>query len=149
MYLFHGTESCLPAAVLQKCIDFLHSDELPDIGEKAEMNDGIYCIVNQYMTVIENESFWEAHRKYVDVHCVLKGEEKIRVACTEQGKLGKYYPEMDYQEVEGEAIAELILREGFLLCLFPNDAHQVKLQVCNGEEKNVTKVVFKIPMELF
>ena len=129
MYFFHETESRLPAEVLQKCIDFLHSKELPGIGEKAEMDNGIRCIVSQYVTVPERESFWEAHKKYVDLHCVLKGEEKIRVAYTTQGKLGEYHPETDYQEVEGEAIAELVLREGFLLCLFPNDAHQVKVQV--------------------
>ena len=149
MYFFHETESRLPAEVLQKCIDFLHSKELPGIGEKAEMDNGIRCIVSQYVTVPERESFWEAHKKYVDLHCVLKGEEKIRVAHTTQGKLGEYHPETDYQEVEGEAIAELVLREGFLLCLFPNDAHQVKVQVSAGEETTVTKVVFKIPMELF
>lgn len=149
MILFHQNESGAQPDAIQKCIDFLHSNRLPAEGKTAEVGNRIRCIVSEYTTLSENSASWEAHKQYVDLHCILSGEEKIRIFHTSQGQLGKYHMESDYQEIEGEAMAEIVLKKGFALCLFPSDAHQVKLQVRVGEELTVTKVVFKIPVELF
>ncbi|MBR4059481.1 MAG: YhcH/YjgK/YiaL family protein [Lachnospiraceae bacterium] len=149
MIFFHEKEAGEQTDAIQKCMAFLHSDTFPTEGGTAEVGSGIRCIVSEYTTQPEKDAFWEAHKQYVDLHYILSGEEKIRILHTSQGKLGKYHTETDYQEVEGKAMAEVVLKEGFALCLFPSDAHQVKLQVCRGEEVPVTKVVFKIPIELF
>ena len=114
-----------------------------------EIGDGIRCIVNEYFTVPESDAKWEAHKKFIDVHCVLEGEELIRIGHVTQGKAGNYTAEEDFLEVTAEKSVEVILRPGGVLCLFPNDAHQVKLQVLSGRECRVKKVVFKIPVELF
>ncbi|MBE5866577.1 MAG: DUF386 family protein [Lachnospiraceae bacterium] len=149
MMFFHEKEAGEQTGAIQKCMAFLHSDTFPTEGGAAEVGSGIRCIVSKYTTLPEKDASWEAHKQYVDLHCILSGEEKIRILYTSQGKLGKYHAETDYQEVEGEAMAEVVLKEGFALCLFPCDAHQVKLQVRAGEATAVTKVVFKVPVELF
>lgn len=148
IYFEIGNED-LKIPVLQKCIAFLYSEYFPKNGGVVEIGDGIRCIVSQYTTLPEEAALWEAHKKYVDLHYLLAGEEKIRVAYTVQSEVGEYHEEQDYLEVSGMACAEVKLKTGCVLCLFPNDAHQVKLQVCEGQEVLVTKVVFKIPLQLF
>ena len=149
MIFFHEKEAGEQADAIQKCMAFLHSDTFSTEGGTAEVSSGIRCIVSEYTTQPEKDAFWEAHKQYVDLHYILSGEEKIRILHTSQGKLGKYHTETDYQEVEGKAMAEVVLNKGFALCLFPSDAHQVKLQAHSGEAMAVTKVVFKIPVDLF
>ncbi len=39
--------------------------------------DNIYAIVQDYQTKSQSEGKWEAHKKYIDIQCVIKGKEKI------------------------------------------------------------------------
>jgi YhcH/YjgK/YiaL family protein len=149
MIFFEEKSVDLQIDVIQKCIHFLHSSDCPDIGSAAEVGDGIRCIVSQYDTKDEVEISWEAHREFVDVHCVLAGEEKVRISYTSQCEAGVYCSEKDYLPVEGEAIVEVRLEAGTVLCLFPNDAHQVKLWVHPNQPCKVKKAVFKVPVVLF
>lgn len=149
MIYFEVGKEDLKIAVLQKCIDFLDSEYFPKDGGAVELGNGIRCIVSQYTTLPEETALWEAHKKYVDLHYLLEGEEKIRVAFTSQSEAGEYHEEDDYLELNGKAWGDIYLKTGCALCLFPNDAHQVKVQLYEGQEISVTKVVFKIPLELF
>ena len=101
------------------------------------------------MTLPSEHAVWEAHKRFVDVHCVLEGEERIRIAHTLQSRTGDYHEQEDYLEVEGQASVDVWMRKGSILCLFPNDAHQPKVQVHEGDEVVVRKAVFKIPLVLF
>lgn len=150
IYLEAGKED-FQIEALQRCISFLHSVNFPKEGGTAELGDGIRCIVNRYTTMSTEVALWEAHKQYVDVHCVLSGEEIIRVVHTSQGKVGVYHADQDYLEVDGKDCVgvDVRMKKNSVLCLFPNDAHQVKVQVCEGKAELVTKVVFKIPIELF
>ena len=135
--------------IFQKCLSFLENVQLPKAGETLEIGNGIRCTISHFSTTSAQNASWEAHKKYIDLHCVLAGAEKIRIAPTMHSKIGTYHEEQDYLELNGIASSEIVLRPGFALCLFPNDAHQVKLQVCEGDETAVTKAVFKIPLTLF
>lgn len=127
----------------------MNSPEFPADGGAVDVGDGIRCIVSEYVTIPSEEAFWEAHKKYVDIHYLLSGEELIRVMHTTQGKLGAYQEDQDNMEVYGDAFTDIKMKKGIALCLFPNDAHQVRLQICDGKETLVKKVVFKVPVELF
>ena len=149
MIFYDKTVADIHIDVLDRCVAFLESSQLPQIGGTVELGDGIRCIVNAYTTIPESEAMWEAHKQFIDVHCVLEGEELIRVAHVTQGKAGAYSSEQDFPEVTAENCADVMLKPNGILCLFPNDAHQVKLQVASCTECQVKKVVFKIPVELF
>ena len=137
---------------LKRCLDFLKEGKLPDAGSLVEIGDGIRCIVNQYETAKEEEAIWEAHQKYIDLHYVLSGEEQIGVAPIGKCETGTYFVDQDYLEVKAvptdESILRILLKPGAVLCLSPDDAHQVGVQAEAGKNSNVTKVVFKIPIEL-
>lgn len=135
--------------VLDKCVTFLETSKFPFESGSVEIGDGIRCIASEYVTIPESNAKWEAHKQFIDVHCVLEGEELIRIAHVTQGKAGDYSTVEDFLEVSAEKSVEVILRPGGVLCLFPNDAHQVKLQAVSGRECRVKKVVFKIPVKLF
>ena len=117
---------------LKRCLDFLKEGKLPDAGSLVEIGDGIRCIVNQYETAKEEEAIWEAHRKYIDLHYVLSGEEQIGVAPTGKCETGTYFVDQDYLEVKAvptdESILRILLKPGAVLCLSPDDAHQVGVQ---------------------
>lgn len=137
------------SAIIKKCTDFLHGPELPGAGCSVSVGAGITCTVSRYETVKEEDAVWEAHRNYVDLQCVLSGEEKIGIALTDQSRTGNYQEERDFLPLEGEAAAWVVLKPGTALCLFPNDAHRVKMRTEPDKPVLITKAVFKIPLRLF
>lgn len=146
------TESIVKIDALQRCLDFLQDVDLPAAGSTVEIGNGIRCIVNQYETAHIEDVIWEAHLRYIDLHCIIQGEEQIGVAKTSICKTGNYFADKDYLEVsevpEEEQISRILLKPGIALCLLPDDAHQVGVQAEGGKSLHVTKVVFKIPVEL-
>lgn len=44
------------------------------------VSESSYCIYQRYFTLSYNECFWEAHKKFVDVHIWLKGDEIIHLS---------------------------------------------------------------------
>lgn len=149
MLYFQFREEDISIAVLKRCVEFLESARFPKGEGTAEVGDGIVCIVSRYTTLPDESAFWEAHKRFVDVHCVLEGEERIRVAHTQQSKTGDYHKQQDYLEVEGQTAVDIWMKKGSVLCLFPNDAHQTKVSAHEGDESEVRKAVFKIPLALF
>lgn len=143
-----GQPDCRMAA-LKKCMAFLQSADFAktDRSVPVDIGEGISCTVSRYETVREEAGVWEAHRRYADLQCVLSGEEKIGIAQTDQSRITDYLEERDFLSLEGEATAWVTLKPGMALCLFPNDAHMVKIQT--KDSAFVTKAVFKIPISLF
>ena len=84
---------------------------------------------------------WEAHLKYIDIHYILKGEEKIEVGQIKDATLTKTYDEAgDYAlyEASGESIS---MHQGDFMILFPNEVHKTAISINNTLE--VKKIVFK------
>ncbi len=97
----------------------------------------------------ESQAFWEAHRCYVDVHCVIHGEERVSVCSLADAQVGTYHAERDYLETVGVPTVDLRATAGTVLCLFPNDVHRTKVNTSVGKSKRILKVIFKVPSELF
>lgn len=136
-------------APIQKCLNYLKNDRLPVAGECVELGEGIRCIGGSYETIPEAEAVWEAHKKNADLHCLLSGKEKIGVAYSDTCQPGPYNEKEDFYLTNAVAAFWVKMEPGTALCLFPKDAHQVKVRMQNEVPVQVTKVVFKIPVELF
>lgn len=100
----------------------------------------VYATRFTYETVPAEESFFEAHKKYLDIHIMLSGSERVEIAPPE--KLEEFDRKDDFYAYRGEGDYKLVLSPGDFLVVFPNDAHKIKMQV-DGPE-TVTKAVFKI-----
>ena len=106
--------------------------------------DNVWLNCFDYETIPEEESFYEAHERFGDIHIMLRGSEKVCISHPEALERFEYTPENDFAAYRGEAEHTLVLKPGTFLVVFPGDAHKIKMWV-NGPE-NVRKAVFKFKL---
>lgn len=148
MVFFSADKPDMSIPAIAKCIDYLRNKKDFTPGQKEELEEGIRCTISSYDTVDEDLAFWEAHRSYVDVHCVISGEERVSVCSLAEAQVGAYRPERDYLETVGVPTVDLRATAGTVLCLFPNDVHRTRVQTSPGENNRILKIIFKVPVEL-
>ena len=86
---------------------------------------------------------FEAHRRYIDIQCLLSGTETIywmpREWCTVRQE---YSAEKDIELLEDGQASALILRPGIFAVFFPHDAH--KPGCFAARQEAVRKLVIKV-----
>lgn len=111
--------------------------------ERVELKGGeVYATRFTYETVPEEESFFEAHRKYLDIHIMVEGSEGVEIAPPEALTEFDRVEANDFYAYRGRGDYRLVLAPGDFLVVFPGDAHRIKMQV--DGPKTVSKVVFKV-----
>ena len=129
---------------LDLALEHITPEFLASVGEERTELKGsdVYATRFTYETVPETESFFEAHKKYLDIHIMTDGSEGVEIA--PPGELQEFdrVEANDFYAYRGPASYRLALSPGNFLVVFPNDAHRIKMQL-EGPEK-VTKVVFKV-----
>jgi len=132
-----------------------------EVGEYF-LSNGIKVLVQNYKTKPAEEKRLEAHRKFYDVQCIVKGKEIMQYAdiiglkIDEERNLQKlggrgYSLEKDivfYKDPEPERIVDLKVNEGYFAFFSPEDGHKPCCQF-DGEKDDVLKIVFKIPVGTF
>lgn len=119
----------------------------PDIENGTYLlNSKVKAMVSEYETVSENECGYEAHKKFIDIQCVLKGQEiaaclpinKLKVAnpYNEEVDAAFYTADIQYQP------SYLSLTSGYFAIFFPQDGHMP--QLCVDEPQIVRKIVVKV-----
>lgn len=112
-------------------------------GKFSMDEEAIFGIGLEYDTKEATEGLWEAHRKYLDVHLILEGEEKIHVSDIIHCKPTMDFDnENDYQLFDATMEQEIVLKKGDFLALYPNEVHKTAVKVT--DVVSVKKVVFKI-----
>ena len=81
-----------------------------------------------YQTLPEEETFFEAHRKYLDIHLMLRGSERVEIAPPECLTEFDRVEANDFYAYRGEGDYKLTLSPGDFLVVFPGDAHRIKMQ---------------------
>ena len=104
--------------------------------------DLVYCTRFTYETIPQEESFFEAHRRYLDIHIMVEGEERVDMNRPEDLKLTDAQEGNDFYAYQGESWHSTVLKPGEFLVVFPGDAHRIKAQV--DGPKTVSKAVFKV-----
>ena len=112
---------------------------------RYELTDGCYVNVDEYDTR-ENYNF-EVHRKYIDVHLMVDGEEDIFYAPLSHGSESIAYDEekdVAFYTCDNGPHSKVGLASGEAVVLFPGEIHAP----CNwnGKQHN-RKLIFKIPIE--
>ena len=110
------------------------------------LNSRVKVIVSEYETKKVNEYGYEAHKRYIDIQCVLKGEEMVSCSPIERLKETKpYSEEIDaafYSANIKHQPSNLILQSGYFAIFFPQDGHMP--QLCGDKPQMVKKVVVKV-----
>lgn len=137
------TYAFLPVPV-QRCLDLARSSGFASLTPGSHPIDGDSLFVNvaAYTTGPEETRSWEAHKDYLDIHVLSKGEEYIDLGFIESMTCGAYHKDSDYQEVTGTARARVLMRPGDFLICYPEDAH--KPGIAAGEPAPLKKGFFKV-----
>lgn len=117
----------------------------PEIANGVyQLNPRVKAIVSEYETKLENEYGYEAHRRFIDIQFLLKGEEMVCSLPLPKLKETKAYS-ADSDVAFYQAAAEpqqLPIGGGYFAVLFPQDGHMP--QLCIEKPQPVKKVVVKI-----
>lgn len=108
--------------------------------------DSILANPVSFLSKNETECMYEAHRKYIDVHYIVEGIEKIATADVKklQEKVS-FSEDKDIGFYEGCESGNYILKPGEFMVCFPSDAHKVGMM--NTVPEMVKKIVVKIKIE--
>ena len=112
-------------------------------NQRVELKgDLVYCTRFTYETIPQEESFFEAHCRYLDIHIMVEGEERVDMNRPEDLNLTDAQEGNDFYAYQGESWHSTVLKPGEFLVVFPGDAHRIKVQV--DGPKTVSKAVFKV-----
>lgn len=112
------------------------------IGKHKIRSNEIFAIVSTYKTKTKKQGSWEAHKKYIDIHFIVKGAEKIGYANINQLKIiSPYNKTRDYTFFAGNGNFFTLNKNSFGI-FYPGDAHMPGITL--GNIKNVIKVVIKV-----
>lgn len=116
----------------------------PDIEcKKYILNENIYVNVEEYQT--KDVGYFEAHKNYLDIQILLKGEEIIEYTSLKDLVVKEDYDvsrDIAFYYDGNNFVLPLKLQEGVFTVLYPHDAHKPQLKF-NDIEK-VKKVVVKV-----
>ena len=129
---------------LRQAFDFLHKSDLAKltIGRHDVDGDNVFALVQEFRTKPDAEGFWESHRKYIDVQCVIAGTERMGYANIATLAVRQAYDgDKDLLILDGSGNF-FAVAAGMFTIFTPQDAHMPCLAV--GEQATVRKVVIKV-----
>ena len=129
---------------LDLALEHITPEFLAGVGyDRVELKGSdVYATRFTYETVLEEESFFEAHKKYLDLHIMTEGSEGVEIAPPAELTEFDRVEANDFYAYRGPASYRLSLSPGDFLVVFPNDAHRIKMSL--EQPETVTKVVFKV-----
>jgi YhcH/YjgK/YiaL family protein len=84
-------------------------------------------------------------RKYLDIHFILEGQEKIAFDHIDRQQVKEEYDaEKDATFFEGSILSEITMNPGDVMICFPEDSHMTGLIA--QEKQKVRKVVLKVEL---
>ena len=127
-----------------KAFAFLKDQDLGAIAKGKYPIDGenVYASVTEDSSKNFDKTNWESHRKYIDLQCVINGEELIGVYPVSKAVVTKEYEEKrdaTNYKAEGKLYSA---KPGTYFLFFPGDAHRPN--ITPGGNKVVKKIVIKI-----
>lgn len=102
----------------------------------------VIVIIQDYHSKPEQEGKWEAHRKYIDIQYIIKGQERLGYLNIDDFTPDEKY-DSDRDIVFGTGNGEfLTAKVGDFLVFTPQDAHMPS--ICVNEPEYVKKAVVKV-----
>ena len=133
---------------LKICLDFAEKFKQENMEPgRYELQNGIYCVASISKLQKREEFFFEAHKKYADLHYVIEGTQRMWVGATSQMSVESYTEEKDFVKVTGDHLVEALQTSDTGIAVFPEDAHTLDPNYL--PEQEVKKIIFKIPLDLF
>ncbi len=128
---------------LETGLKWLKNNNLKNLSDgRYEISDKIYANIQTYET--KEDALYEAHRNYIDIQYIVKGEEKIGVTNYSNCETATPYDkEKDIEFLNNMSSEQYIpLYAGEFMLLYPQDAHKPSIRL--HKKSNVQKVVVKV-----
>lgn len=131
-------------SAVKECFEYIKTHDLLTYEKGSHPIDGdrLYVNIAEYETTTPENRFWEAHKQYLDLHFMLKGEERVDVAFIENMEQKPYVAQDDFLPLEGAPVLSAALHENDFLICYPQDGHMTGLAV--NEPVKLKKAIFKI-----
>jgi biofilm protein TabA len=127
-----------------KAFLFLKEHDLQTIakGKYPIDGDNVYASVTEDPSKDFDKTNWESHRKYIDVQCIITGDEKMGICPVSKAVVTKEYD--DKKDVANYTAGGkfYIGTPGTFFIFFPLDAHRPNISP--GGNKTVKKIVIKV-----
>ena len=129
---------------VKECFEYAKEHNLASFEKGSHEIDGERLFVNivEYTTTAAKERFWEAHRKYLDVHVMLHGTEQIDLNFIQNMDVKEFVEKDDFLPMDGEKNSSVVLRDGDYLICYPSDGHRTAVAV--EEPEKIKKAIFKV-----
>ena len=125
--------------------DFLKNNNLKEMKDgRYDIAEGVFANVQSLKTKNKTAKKWEAHKDYIDIQYVIKGQECMGYGILEDFKkvVVPYDKEKDIEFLDGEKFNYINVNENDFVIFYPNDAHAPMLSV--KEDVEIKKVIVKI-----
>jgi YhcH/YjgK/YiaL family protein len=129
----------------QKAFSFLAAGDLSSLAPGRYELEGsdLFASVSDYVTKNEEDTLYEAHRRYADIQVVVAGEELIGVLpLAETTPAGPFDEEKDIVFLTSSRDDYRRAAPGRFFIFFPGDAHRPGVKI--GENVMVRKIVVKV-----
>lgn len=114
-----------------------------DLGKYEISGNTIFGIKSEYDTSTNYDPKLEAHKKYIDLHYIIEGEENINYELLKnQNVIKEYDIDSDYMFYQSTKSALINLNKGDFAIFYPNDIHMPGIAL--NRPSKVRKVVIKI-----
>lgn len=142
---------------ISQAMDFLRDPatlklEPPALGPENRLRmmidgDDVFALVQRYRTKPPVDAFWEAHRKYIDVQCVIEGVERMGCVNLDAMRVVKAHDaDQDFavlEPVNPHAANFIKVQAGSFAIFFPHDVHMPGL-IAGVQPIEVKKIVVKV-----
>lgn len=113
-----------------------------ETGKYEIDGENMFALVSDYTTKNSADCHLEAHRKYIDVQYMVKGNEMVGYALlAHQTPVTDYDEEKDVSFFKDDAVSFLNFNEGLFAIFFPGDLH---MPGTGTKSTPVRKVVVKV-----
>lgn len=128
---------------IARALEFLQRTDLAALepGRHPLDGDHVYTLVSEYLSKRPEDGRWEAHRRFVDLQCVIRGSERIGYAPIGRLEAQPYDEAKDLMRLSGPG-EFLTIGPGEFVLLWPGDAHMPGIAV--DAPAPVRKLVIKI-----
>lgn len=143
--IFDTIENLNKYQIPQNIIDFVKNIQNDIKLGKHDIDGSSYANVDIYNTKNINDCKLEAHKKFIDIQLLLKGEERIDFINIEELETDIDYDEMRdlvFFKNSTNKTNSVYLKAGNFAIFYPQDAHMPQIETNSSEQ--VKKVVVKI-----
>lgn len=129
---------------LKRAVDFARSNDLASFqqGRYPIWGDKVFALIQEPLTMTEEEAPFEIHRYHADLQSILIGSERVGYSHVEAvTPYGNYDEATDVQNFRGKGVL-IQCAQGIFSLFLPHDAHQPYVMVDKPER--IKKVVIRI-----